>query len=132
MPAPSFRTATSTIVVGLTLTVAIGCATVARPASDIAPPPWSAQAITAREIATAASSTTAYEAIRRLRPTWLSGRGSGRPVVYVDNVLSGEFEELYRIAPADIQEIQLFRGYDATTRWGTGHTAGVILVTTKR
>ena len=133
MPAPLSRTAASTVVVGLTLTCAIACAAVARPASDIAPPPSSAQAITAREIAAAASSTTAYEAIERLRPLWLSARRTAeRPVVYVDNIEFGDFEELYRISPADIEEIRLFRGYDATTRWGTGHTAGVILVITKR
>jgi hypothetical protein len=135
MPAPIFRTAVSavsTVLVGLTLTVAIGCAPAGRPAGHSAPPRSSAHAITAREIAAATSSTTAYEAIQRLRPLWLSGRGAGRPLVYVDNIWRGGFEELYRISPADIQEIQLLRGYDATTRWGTGHAAGVILVTTRR
>jgi hypothetical protein len=132
MPAPLFRTAVLTVVVGLSLTVATGCAPAGRPARHNAPPRSSAHAITAREIGAATSSATAYEAILRLRPLWLSGRGAGRPVVYVDNIWRGGFEELYRISLADIQEIQLLRGYDATTRWGTGHAAGVILVTTRR
>jgi hypothetical protein len=133
MLAPFFRTAASTIVAALTLTVVVGCAGVARPATDVAPPRSSAHAITAREIAAVSGPTTAYDAVQRLRPMWLfTRRGAGRPVVYVDNVWRGGFEELYRISPAEIQEIQLFRGYDATTRWGTGHGDGVILVTTKR
>jgi hypothetical protein len=127
------RAAASCIAVGLTLTVAIGCAGAARPASDIATPRSSAHAITAREIAAVTGSATAYEAVQRLRPMWLlSRRSAGRPVVYVDNIWRGGFEELYRISPADIEEIQMFRGYDATTRWGTGHSDGVILVITKR
>jgi hypothetical protein len=133
MLAPLFRTAASTIVVGLTLTVAIGCASVAPPAGRIAPTRSSAHAITAGEIAAVSGPTTAYDAVQRLRPMWLfTRRGGERPVVYVDNLWRGDFEELYRISPAEIQEIQLFKGYDATTRWGTGHAAGVILVTMKR
>jgi hypothetical protein len=31
-----------------------------------------------------------------------------------------------------VREIRYINAADATTRWGTGHASGVILVTTKR
>jgi hypothetical protein len=126
------RGAATTIVVGVALTAAVACAPGARPAGNVSAPRFSTQAISAQEI-TAVSSSTAYDAVKRLRPMWLLGnRGGGMPLVYVDNLWRGGFEELYRISTIEIEDIQLIRGYDATTRWGTGHGAGVILVTTRR
>jgi hypothetical protein len=84
---------------------------------------------------------SAHEIIERLRPQMLRGRGSvtlndatgssTNPVVYVDNVSYGPLEALRSIPAMQIREIQYINQSDATTRWGTGHQGGVILILTK-
>jgi hypothetical protein len=94
--------------------------------------------ITADEIQTA-SVSTAYEAVQRLRPTFLRGRGqssisnpgSDLPVVYVNGLRSGGVDQLHTIPAQDVQTIRFISASDATTRYGTGHTGGVIEVTTR-
>lgn len=54
------------------------------------------------------------------------------PKIYVDNVSYGNVESLSNINATQIKEIQYIKATDATTRWGTGHTGGVILVITKK
>ena len=81
----------------------------------------------------------AMEAIQRLRPRMLQRRmGSptdkgegGEIVVYVDNAKFGFPDQLSSIASDRIKEIRYVSPADATTRWGTGYTEGVILVITK-
>jgi hypothetical protein len=92
--------------------------------------------ITAEEIREV-EARTAYEAIRRLRPAFLRrGRptsGSGArllPSVYVDGVRMRGVADLRRIYAHEIDEIRFMPGPEATTRFGTGHPAGAILVTT--
>lgn len=100
--------------------------------------------ITADELA-AANVTNAFEAIQRLRPTWLRGRGatSGRqvegsenpntlPSLYVDNSPYGDVSQLGNLNIANIAQIQFLSATEATTRWGTNNTGGAILVVTKR
>lgn len=82
---------------------------------------------------------TARQAIERLRPRFLRVRGpssisnpeDGRIVVYVDNNRMGGVEVLDRIQVGDIAEIRYMNAPDATSRYGTGHSAGVILIITK-
>ncbi len=84
--------------------------------------------------------SNAYEAVQRLRPRWLQSRGAGSigtlerdtPRVYVDGQLYGESESLRTIDIRDIQEMRYMSASDATTRYGTNHTAGAILVVTRR
>ena len=83
----------------------------------------------------------ALQVIEKLRPQMLRSRGTGSPTdatgetsqpkVYVDNVAYGGVSTLTNLNAAQIREIQFFRSGDATTRWGTGHMGGVILVTMK-
>lgn len=88
---------------------------------------------------TAANVTTAYEAVRQLRPEFLRSRGvqsirSGspeEPVVYVNGVRAGGLAALQRIMAMDVQLVRHVDARDATTRYGTGHAGGVIEVTTK-
>ena len=54
------------------------------------------------------------------------------PRVYVDNVSFGDVGTLSNLAATQILTIQFLNARDATTRFGTGHMGGVILVTTKR
>jgi hypothetical protein len=95
--------------------------------------------ITAEEIA-ATSARSAYEAVQLLRPQWLSVRGVStpynlsavEPIVYLDNVRYGPLQSLETIHILDVKEIQFLKPRDATTRFGTGHMGGAILVTRKR
>jgi hypothetical protein len=82
---------------------------------------------------------TAYDAVQRLRPTWLRTRSSGSiqtspqyAVVYLDGAQIGGPESLRRISANDVQSIRYLRTADATTRYGTGHEGGAILVETRK
>lgn len=74
----------------------------------------------------------AYEAIQRLRPTWLQSRGTAEPEVYIDGTRRGDLRELRSLRVADIQEMEFMSANDASTRFGTGHAGGAILITTRR
>jgi hypothetical protein len=50
--------------------------------------------------------------------------------VYLNNVRHGGVMSLRDILVTDIQEIRFISASDATTRWGTGHGSGVIMVRT--
>lgn len=87
-------------------------------------------AITAEEIA-GANVFNAYDAVTKLRPLFLQQRGSSPPVVYVDNVRFGGPATLRDISTTNIQRIEYIGASDATTRFGTGHSGGVIMVSMK-
>ena len=82
---------------------------------------------------------SAYHVIERLRPRFLRVRGpssvtnaaADRVVVYVDNTRMGYVDVLHDMQSSDILEIRYLNASDATSRFGTGHTAGAILVTRK-
>ncbi len=78
----------------------------------------------------------ALEVIRNLRPNMMVPRGTSTspvPVLaYVDDVRLVDLNSLMTIPANRIREIRYINARDATTRWGTGHGSGVILVTTKR
>lgn len=88
--------------------------------------------LTAIEIQ-AVSAHSALDAVRQLRAVWLRGRRSSSvaPVVYVDNVRMGGPAVLERIWIQNVSELWFMSGLDATTRYGTGHTGGAILVFTR-
>ena len=74
----------------------------------------------------------ALQAVQRLRPQWLQSRGSGLPVLYVDGAPRGDVNDL-RFLPSDqIARIEYLNASDASTRYGTGHQGGAILVTNIR
>lgn len=81
---------------------------------------------------------TALDAVRSLRPSWLTPRGSGTSMqpppimVFIDNVRSGaSINRLEAIDVQSVQEIRWINARDATTRWGTGVAGGVIQVLTR-
>ncbi len=83
--------------------------------------------------------TSAHHAIERLRRSWLRRRGArtpnnpdNRPSVYVDGVRVGPIEELFAISAEYIARISLLSPTDATTRFGTGHASGAIVISTRR
>lgn len=82
--------------------------------------------------------STAMEAVQQLRSRWLRRRGPSSvqdptpagPLVYMDGRRFGELESLDRVDVRSIEEIRFISAIDATTRYGTGHSGGVILITT--
>jgi hypothetical protein len=101
-----------------------------------------ADLITETEVSTG-SYQTALEVVQNLRPGMLIPRGVGSDasglsatsiaiIVYMDDVRLGEVQSLVNIPASRVKEIRFLNARDATTRYGTGHSSGVILVTTKR
>ena len=95
--------------------------------------PAGGNVITRAEIEAVTNARSAYDVIRQLRYTWLQTRvrspSGGDPVrVYVDGINQSGVEELRRIEPSLVAEMVFLDPGDATTRFGTGHTAGAILV----
>ncbi len=99
--------------------------------------PRTSNNVITREELSALEVTTAYEAVERLRPHFLRGRGPTsirntqvtRPVVFVGGVRAGGPEALYRVLLTQVYEIRFLNAADATTRFGTDHAGGAILVT---
>jgi hypothetical protein len=95
--------------------------------------------ITSEEIADAERHSTAYEVVQSLRPAWLRARssgsinapGAGMAIVYMDGTRMGATAALRQINRTSVISMQYLDPSDATTRFGTGHTGGVILVTTR-
>jgi hypothetical protein len=122
------------------IAVAIGCAS-----SGVSPGGKNLNVITTDEIAQT-SASNAYELIQHLRPNYLRTRGAvhGSPsadgtnhleavdlVVYLNESRLGGSDQLRQIAFSDIREIHYFSASEATTKWGTGHSAGAIQVLTR-
>lgn len=75
------------------------------------------------------SDYTAFDAIRRLRPAWLS---RGTPTIHLNGVPLSSFDQLEEISAVDIREMRFLNGPDASTRFGTGYMNGAILITLER
>jgi len=77
-----------------------------------------------------------FEAVQMLRSNWLNERGPdsfatpSRIWVYLDNTRMGGVQSLAQISTHYVSSVQKLNGIDATARWGIGHGAGVIAVTT--
>src|SRR5687768_18562120 len=87
--------------------------------------------LTAEEIS-AVHVNSAYEAVQRLKPSFLLGlRGESVRAVFLNGTrLLGGLENLRGIEASMVQQIVFLNGIDATTRFGSGHGAGVLLVST--
>ncbi len=79
-----------------------------------------------------------YDAIQRLRPRWLDNRRSGiggaqeGPRIYLDGQYWGDVDQLRTFDITGVIEVRYLNANDATTRFGTGHLAGAILIVTRR
>ena len=84
----------------------------------------------------AASVGTAYQAVARLRPEWLRQRGrmslrnpgAGAVIVYLNGLREGGVTALDGISAETVLAMEFLSGSEATTRFGTGHSGGAILV----
>ncbi len=88
----------------------------------------------------ASSARNAHDLVQGARPQWLRGRGATSlrdprptlPVAYVDGMRYGSVETLRQLPVEGLVRVEYLSGPDATNRFGTGHTGGVILVYTRR
>lgn len=88
----------------------------------------------------ASSATTAYDAVKKLRANFLTYRGETSlktgaavvPAVYLDGQLFGDLSSLKQLMANQISEIRLYRSWEATSKFGTGHMAGVIAIITRQ
>ena len=75
----------------------------------------------------------AFQAIQRLRTRWLQARGGNFANVFVDgSERQGGLQALRGLPVADVEEMRYLSANEATTRYGTGHNGGIIMLTTKR
>ena len=80
-----------------------------------------------------------YEAINRLRPSWLTSRGptsvtNTTPTevsVFMAGTLLGHTEVLQQIRVLDVTEVKYWDAGSASARFGMGHPRGVIELTRK-
>lgn len=85
------------------------------------------------------ASRTAYDVIARLRPEFLRSRGASSlqstapitAIVYVDEMRYGDLDDLKSMSAHQIFSVQYLNASDATTRFGTDHLGGAILITTR-
>ena len=115
----------------LALTLA-GCAGSAGGAAQ-GPRRGSSTRITADELASVAE-LDLFSAVNRLRPTWLrpQSRGTLPEIIRDGTPQPGGVDVLRSMRAADVSELEYMSSSDATTRYGTGYTAGAIVVTSRR
>lgn len=81
----------------------------------------------------------ALQAVQQLRPDWLRTRGStsirsaepATVVVYVDGQRYGGAETLEQFTVGSFKQLRYYSATEATNRWGTGHSGGVIYLSTR-
>lgn len=103
-------------------------------------PPAGASSVIGRDEIDTSPAANAYELVYQVRPMWLRGRGSPNlrggapvlPIVYIAHVRQGSVESLRGIATNGLLELRYLDATTATTRYGDGHSGGVIEVDLRR
>jgi hypothetical protein len=79
--------------------------------------------------------STAYEAITRLRPSFIRWQrittGNERRLVYVDGTLMGGLDWLQAIPATDIHEVRLLTPLTGSGMYPLNNSGGAIMITTK-
>lgn len=116
----------------LTLSVA-GCASGGGGGTESGVRRGSSNRIIAEELATV-SELDLFSAVQRLRPAWLrsGSRGTLPEVILNGTPQAGGVEALRSFRATDVSALDFMSASDATTRYGTGYTAGAIVITTVR
>ncbi len=115
----------------LLVAASVGCA-----ASGERGPSRNPDLITRAELENS-STRNAYDAVQQLRPRWLTSRGASSlqqsggdmPIVYVGDRRHGPIETLRGFDTDGITSLRFINAANATTRYGGGHTGGVIQIT---
>ena len=79
---------------------------------------------------------SAWDAVAKLRANFMTSRGANsllvkvnkEPTVYLDDVEYGNLGTLRQIPASSVAEIRFIEGWNAETKYGPGHAAGVIQV----
>jgi hypothetical protein len=79
---------------------------------------------------------SAWDAVAKLRANFMTSRGANsllvkvnkEPTVYLDDVEYGNLGTLKQIPASSVAEIRFIEGWNAETKYGPGHAAGVIQV----
>jgi hypothetical protein len=77
---------------------------------------------------------TVYDAVTAMRAGWLNVRGPdsftnpSEIVVYYDQTRLGGVDQMRTVHVTSVAWVRHFTGMDATMRWGVGHSAGAILI----
>ncbi len=106
------------------------------PGSQVASPSGEVSSISSKELRKF-DDRDVYTAIALLRPSFLTNRGRtsilldspDQPEVFIDGMFYGTFDTLRQLPVHEIQEIRFLDVGDATIRYGSGHTSGVIDIT---
>ncbi|MDP9206491.1 MAG: hypothetical protein M3P12_13725 [Gemmatimonadota bacterium] len=123
-------------VVALPLAIAVGCSHPQLGPGEV----FNSQVITEDEIV-ASRASTAYEVIHKLRANFLTNRGETSfnksesrpyPTVYLDDQEFGPISTLASIPASQITMIRLYRVSEASAKYGSHNTSGVIAITTRR
>lgn len=77
-----------------------------------------------------------HSVIQALRPNWFQTRGAVSfnvedaedPVLFLDGNRRGTLEALREISPTNIREVEFLDAREATTRYGTGYSGGIIML----
>lgn len=115
----------------LALVALVGCRSAPRTPCARPSAPASA-AVTSSELRTTGVSDL-YTALKDIRPGYLRSRTASDetgPVVYVDGVRMGTVDVLRTVPVSHVVEVRSVRASDATTRFGTDHAGGALLVMT--
>ena len=134
----------STILAPVVLIQLVGCAskpaTGATPAATpaVAGRPRQDQQLITRDVIIGTQYTNLYDVVLAMRPNWLRTRGSNDSAkadslqVYLDSQRVGGADELRNIPPMSVLSVRYYDPIAASSRWGIGHSAGVIFVLTSR
>ncbi|GMR13167.1 MAG: hypothetical protein BMS9Abin29_1369 [Gemmatimonadota bacterium] len=127
------------------LLLAASCSTTGDPAARPSPDGRPQRASRSSKVIAAAElqsvlDLNALQVVERLRPTWLRNRGRVSienqqfqgARLYVDGNRRGYVADMAEILASDIEEMRFLDSREATTRFGTGFTDGVIVITTRR
>ncbi|HEX6927347.1 MAG TPA: hypothetical protein VF167_18115 [Longimicrobiaceae bacterium] len=114
------------------LVVTLACASAPTAFASVQRPTGPRDVVTHSELV-ASGRANLLDYVRLHRPSWLRTRAvTGEVVVYLDGIRMGGPEALQEIRPEMVAEVRHLDAREATTRWGTGHTEGAILVVTGR
>lgn len=119
----------------IAVAILAGCA----PPPNAIPGDYNASIISEAELRNS-NTETAYEAIRKLRPSFLNYQAQtsvgnprpGVPVVFLNERFAGDLNLLNQLLVTQIENIRFFKATDAMIKYGTDRTGGVIAVTLRQ
>jgi hypothetical protein len=128
------RCSTNVLVAGLLVAAAAGC-----PGANTWSAPAPSRNVLTRVEIEDSHANSAWDAIVKLRANFLTSRGSNslllkvnkEPTVFLDDVEYGNLGTLKNIPASSVAEIRFIEGWNAETKFGPGHAAGVIDVFTR-